>query len=240
MEMAPDIWDYISRDKECCKLFELLPKEEIAKIEIQSFKKNQYLIENSQYLRGVFIMLSGVSAIVKKNKITEKPVILSRIGYLDIVGIYEYAWDIRRVGSVIARTDCTVAKISKKDIERWIVQYPQFILSLYTRIINRIFNHTDYLNYYVRCSTECALLSFLIEQYRLYERDWIKEEHLFRVQETRTEISEEIGREIRSVNRIVAKLKDEGHIAVIKGKIYISKNQIKNLINLRDSLVENL
>lgn len=238
MDKGPDIWSYIKRDNECRKLFEPLPKREIERITINHYRKNEYIIENSRYLEHVYIMLDGISAIVKKNRITENPVILSRMGYLDIVGIYEYAWDIRRVGSVIARTDCTVAEISKKDIERWIHEYPQFILGMYTRIMDRNFKHVDYLNYYIKCTTECAVISFLIEQYQLNMRGRMEEGGMIRILETRAEISEEIGRDIRSVNRVVSKLKDEKYIHLRKGKIYISSGMIHDLIQLRDSLVD--
>lgn len=238
MVQSTDIFEYINRDEDLRKLFFSLPDSEIRKITVKRYRKGDLMIAHSSYPKEMFVMLDGICAIVKRSQVSEKPIILNRMGYLDVVGLYEIVWDINRVGDVEARTDCVAAVISRRDMDEWIDRYPRMTLRLSDRISHRYFNHIDYLNYYIKYSAECAVISFFAELYQLSTKKQPEAGQTVRIFETRQEISEEIGRDIRSVNRTIGKLKEEGLITIKNGKIYISDDQMKGLIRLRDSLLD--
>ena len=227
---------FLNQDPRCRELFENLPEDMVSQLPVMEVEKDSTIIESGTYANRVYIVLSGVCAIVKKSRTSEKPIILNRLGYLDIAGLYEIIRDISRVGHVIALTKCTLATIEREQLEKWMTQYPQFVIKLASQISDRYFNHIDYLNYYIKYSSKCALISFFLEQYQLLSSPFGPEKRSIQILETRAELSEEIGRDIRSVNRCIHELKVQGLISTKSGKIIISKEQIQALTALREEL----
>jgi len=231
-----DIMPFLERDPQCKALFTDLPETVVSNIPVAEIAPGSTIIEMGTYANHVYIILDGICAIVKKSRTSEKPIIISRLGYLDIVGLYEIIRNVSRVGRVITLTPCTMAVIERKQIENWTSQYPQFVRNLYSQVSDRNFNHIDYLNYYIKFSTKCALVSFFLEQYRLLSSPSALKKPSIQIFATRAELSEEIGRDIRSVNRCIQELRDQGCITVKKGKIFIFKEQVEILSALREEL----
>lgn len=233
-----DLAGVIQSEEKCRNLFRHLPKEEIERIGVQRWSKGEVLMAAGGRPDFIYLILDGICVLTKETSVSSYPQRISRLGYLDVIGMYEMIRNIRRVGSVYAYTDCMTAGISGELAEEWIERYPRFMLELCADIYDRYYAEQDYANYYAKYSVDCAVISYLLSEWSLYTRKGTAAQRQVKVGCTRKVISETVGRDLRSVNRTVERLKADGLIRLEKGKICLDRENVSRLEIMRNQEVD--
>lgn len=229
-----DIRSVISGEEKLKKLFYPLPKQEIQKINIIHYKKGETLLFAGEHPRYIYIILDGICVLTKETRVSSCPQAIGKLGYTDVIGVYEVIRNIRRMASVYAYTDCSVAAIEKELCEKWIDEYPRFMLGLCLDVHNRHYASQDYANYYSRYSVDCAVISFLLSEWELYTRKNTRKQQNIKLDCTRKAISEAVGHDLRSVNRTIKRLKSEDLILLERGKICLNEEKAGRLELIRE------
>lgn len=119
-------------------------------------------------------------------------------------------------------TECVVFMISRKDFEEWIRRDIEFL-----RLVSKKVAFKLYRSSYNQGAKLFYPPGFLLMEYLLKygkEKD-IHKYGMVTVKKTRQDIYEELGMTVKTINRTVQKLKDEGLISIQKGKITMTVEQ---------------
>lgn len=119
-------------------------------------------------------------------------------------------------------TACTVLMISRKDFERWIEQDIRFLRLVAQKVAYKLYRSS-----YNRGARLFYPPSFLMLDYLLkYGHECgIKEGRSMTVKKTRQELCEELGMTVKTINRTIARLKEDGLVSICKGKMVVDYEQ---------------
>ena len=115
-------------------------------------------------------------------------------------------------------TPCTVLYFSRKDFEDWIAQDIHFL-----RLVSRKVAYQLYRSSYNRGNRlfyppQHLLLAYFLQYIEEYQSPVVKR--------TREEIHEETGISVKTLNRTIRRLKEEGLVGITKGKVTMTPEQI--------------
>lgn len=121
-------------------------------------------------------------------------------------------------------TACTVLMISRKDFESWIEQDIQFLRMVAQKVAFKLYRSS-----YTRGERLFYPPSFLVLDYLLrYGKEYgIKEGRPMTVKKTRQELCEELGMTVKTINRTIARLKEDGLVSIQKGKMVVDYGQFE-------------
>lgn len=211
-----------------------LSSEELATIEIATYKANEELISKGDSDSNLFIIIDGICDVMRELD-TGISICNYKLSSLDIVGFSELISPSPiRIATIVARTDVITARISKEHVLEWFGKYSQFTVGITTNIITR-------LHYALAIASECTshslrtnIISYLIHSYTVYLKVYAEDyTGPVKINETRQIISDYLGFDVRSINRCLEKLKNENLITIIKGKVHIDCVQHEKLISLK-------
>ncbi|GHV95092.1 hypothetical protein AGMMS50293_14120 [Spirochaetia bacterium] len=228
------IHQYMKTEKELWGILRELPMEVLDQIEIKSWKTGDFLIKKGQYDNNLYIILKGVCDIIRSFD-TGISLIYYKISKLDIIGFTELVGPpIMREADVVARTEVTAALIPQKIIQACFGKYQIFSVQIALRIINRLHNSIGLFAECNNYSVNLSVVTYLLHAYYFYKRQYSENyDGPVKIFDSRQEMADLIGIDIRSVNRVITKLKNNSFLKIIKGKIHIDKSGFIKLYNLK-------
>ena len=119
-------------------------------------------------------------------------------------------------------TETTVIYFSRKDFERWIEEDIHFL-----RLVSHKVAYKLYRSSYNRGARLFYPPNFILLDYILKQAAQlgIKRKQEITIQKTRQELYEECGITVKTLNRTISKLKEDGLISMKKGKINMNQEQ---------------
>lgn len=133
--------------------------------------------------------------------------------------------------TIEAVTDNIVAYISRKDAEQWLAE-DRNILGLASRHTAFKLYRSSYTNgaklFY---PPSYLLLDYIIRYGQQHGMDNPHPPHSLTISKTRQALQEEIGVNIKTINRTIRQLKEEGYLTIIKGKITFTPEQYHQAIS---------
>ena len=119
-------------------------------------------------------------------------------------------------------TEATVIYFSRKDFERWIKEDIHFL-----RLVSRKVAYKLYRSSYNRGARLFYPPNFILLDYILKQaiQLGIEKKKEIVIQKSRQELYEECGIAVKTLNRTISKLKEDGMISLKKGKICIDSSQ---------------
>lgn len=228
-----NLQQYINQNPQLRDWLEELPEEILSEIAVRQYAPNDYLITSGRYDHNVYIILEGVCHIARAN---DAGVVITyyKISTMDVIGLAELHSDRpqRRIANVVAKTEVTAAVIPGEVIMHCLGRYPLFSLRINQQVIQRLH---ESIGLYAECNNYplySSVVTYLKYAYHFYHRQFPPDyTGPVKINESRQEIADIIGVDIRSVNRTVEKLKREGFIKVVRGKIHIDHDEYMNLSN---------
>lgn len=224
---------YMKQIPELMKLLEELPPEALDRIQVRDYQVNDYLIRSGCYENNIYIILQGVCDIARPN---DTGVMISnyKISNMDVTGLSELYQPLpaKRYASVIAKTPVTAAVIPSDILMTCFGKYQYFTVQLNLLVINRL--HRS-IGLFAECNNYPlyeSVVTYLIYAYHFYKRQYALDYYgLVKINESRQEMADTIGVDVRSINRVIEKLKTEDYVKIIRGKIHIDKTRFVNLSN---------
>lgn len=235
-----NIYEYADYDQRSQKLFSTLPREKLGQLVLRRFKKGDFLIRIGTKPDLAYIILEGVCSMLRVNDETDCPQIGPQLGYLDAVGLAELVKDIPRIGSVNAFTDGVAALLDRDLFRAWTDEYPRFILSLYSNVVERLFQDSDYNNLCTKYSVYCGVISFLLYKRALLIKRTPEFTGPVKIDFTREVIATAIGSDVRSVSRAISQLRHEGLVTVEKKKILVNGQQQAKMDEVQKTIISDL
>ena len=126
--------------------------------------------------------------------------------------------------SIETLTECTVFMISRADFEMWISKDIHFLYLVAHKVAYKLYRSS-----YNRGARLFYPPTFLFLDYLLKyaARHHIEESKEIVLRKTREGIREELGMTVKTINRTIAKLKEDGLIDTRKGKVIMSLEQYR-------------
>ena len=121
-------------------------------------------------------------------------------------------------------TESIIMYISRADFEEWIKKDIHFLYLVSQKVALKLYRSSSNRGAKLFYPPTFLLLDYLI-QYA--QREEIKKGETLILKQTREELYEEVSISVKTLNRTIGKLKQDGVISIIKGKIAISYDQYK-------------
>ncbi|MDY3060149.1 MAG: Crp/Fnr family transcriptional regulator [Fusobacterium sp.] len=121
-------------------------------------------------------------------------------------------------------TESIIMYISREDFEEWIKKDIHFLYLVSQKVALKLYRSSSNRGAKLFYPPTFLLLDYLI-QYA--QRAEIKKGETLILKQTREELYEEVSISVKTLNRTISKLKQDGVISIIKGKIAISYDQYK-------------
>ena len=121
-------------------------------------------------------------------------------------------------------TESIIMYISREDFEEWIKKDIHFLYLVSQKVALKLYRSSSNRGAKLFYPPTFLLLDYLI-QYA--QREEIKKGETLILKQTREELYEEVSISVKTLNRTISKLKQDGVISIIKGKIAISYDQYK-------------
>ena len=211
------------------KLFERIPSQTAENIISSKVKKGQYLLKAGEPCDMVYFLLEGE---VTGEAFTEQGRAYSFMDFtqMPVLGDFEMFSDYTEyIVSIRAVQDCTVLKLAREQYLNWM---KQDVNALYMRTSNVMsvltFERSVDREFLQKNSKErlCLLLA------RFYQNGAKDKSGNYTVQYTQGELADQIGVNLRSVQRSIAALESEQLVQLKKGKMVISQEQYEKLAQL--------
>lgn len=128
-------------------------------------------------------------------------------------------------------TESIIMYIPRSDFEEWIKKDIHFLYLVSQKVALKLYRSSTNRGAKLFYPPHFLLLDYLI-QYAQNEK--IQKSQMFILKKTREELHEEIGVGVKTLNRTIPKLKQDGVISITKGKISMSYEQYKLAKKMRD------
>lgn len=207
--------------------FEFMPKELLERYTIRTFPPG-YIIHQKDYPLNYFgIIVHGDHRVINEFEngnvfMIEKNEAVDFIGEVAIMAGME-----KTSVTIETLTECVAFMISREDFEMWIANDMHFL-----RLIAREIAFKLYRSSYNRGAKLFYPPTYLFMDYLLKsaEQGKILEKGSFKLSKTREEIREELGMTVKTINRTIAKLKEQQQINVSGGKVTLTLAQYQSAL----------
>lgn len=126
--------------------------------------------------------------------------------------------------SIEAISDCYIFFIERDRAERWIKSDIEILYKISSRVAQKLYSSSIEKGRKLYYSSDWILAKYLINECENLD---IEKKPYVLVNKTRDTISEEVGMNIKTLNRNIYKLKDKGLLGINKGKIYMDYEKYK-------------
>lgn len=123
-------------------------------------------------------------------------------------------------------TECTILYFSRKDFEQWIASDIHFLRLVSQKIAYKLYRSSYNRGAGLFYPPSFLLLDYLIKYIRGKE---IPEKGLL-LPKTRQQLYEELGITVKTINRTIKRLKEDGLISIQRGKITMNKAQYERAL----------
>lgn len=212
------------------KMLHELPDELLSTIAIRTYKTGENIIPRCEENKDTYIVLEGVCCSTC-NFINGERSWFRKKTVGDVFGLLgsmkqEYAFS----ATIFAKTRCVLARIPKATMQRCFGHYPAFTVEITQKVVNR-------LNFELWRMTECnsyqpyaGVITYLIYAYEFYVRSYPEGyEGAVRIIEKQTEIAHYVCVNVRTLQRVLPTIRDEGLIDIRSNRIYITREHYERL-----------
>ncbi len=218
-----EVNEYLSNYKGT-DFFDKIDSSDYHLFEIVSFSMGTEFIKEKSLIDGAYFLMEGNCAVVKTT-LEGNFVKTFSFEAFDFIGFYEFVAKIPRyLSSVICNTNCVLIKIKKTNLSELFAKYPSLERHILVKVIERCYARIEWHILMGNKPIKERLMNYLYVQiptnFFVYNQKFINIE-------SRAEIANAIGCEIRSLSRVLNQLKEEGYISVEHKMITINKNQYK-------------
>ncbi|QEK11256.1 Crp/Fnr family transcriptional regulator [Crassaminicella thermophila] len=223
----------LKNDSYLAKLLKNMPKDIKNRSVVKHFPSNTIMLKKDSEVKYVYIIYSGTLRVI--NEFANGNIYgFAYIDSTDFVGALEIlAEESKTACTVEAVTDCVALRISKEDFLEWFEKDIFFSTNIAKLLAKKLYP-TIYRNGAVFMNSSIhSFIAFLI---RFVQKD-IQEGKTALINKKRQYIADELGISLRTVHRIIKKLKEDNLLTIIKGKIYVNKNQYERLIEIVDDFI---
>ncbi|MCT4619175.1 MAG: Crp/Fnr family transcriptional regulator [Marinisporobacter sp.] len=214
-------------------LLKNMPENIKAKALIKNFPAQTIMLKKDSEIKYVYILCSGTLRVI--NEFSNGTIYgFAHINSTDFIGALEILAEETKIACTVeAITDCVALRISKKDFLDWFENDIFFSTTIAKSLANKLYP-TIYRNgaVFMNSATH-SLISFLIK----FVEENMENKNTLLIRKKRQYIADELGISLRTVHRIVKKLKEDDFISIIKGKIYVNKEQYDRLLELLDDFI---
>ncbi len=202
--------------------FAHMPKELHERYTIRTFPPG-YIIHQKDYPLDYFgIIVHGDHRVINEFEngdvfMIEKNEAVDFIGEVAILAGME-----KTSVTIETLNECVAFMISRKDFEMWIERDIHFLRLLAKEVAFKLYRSSYNRGAKLFYSPTYLLLDYFVKSAR---EDGIEKKENFTLRRTREEIREELGMTVKTINRTIAKLKEQGQIGVSAGKVTLSLAQ---------------
>lgn len=226
-ELSPEVAEYIN------KYLSNAPYWVLDSIQIVSKKKDTMFIEENSPVDYVYILLKGT---------------VRAIDYRIKGVVYDYMWfePCKNFGAmeifykiplymttIMTVTDCTMLVISKKNYERWIWDDKNALQLEVKSTGNMLLEQNRTGRLFLFLQGMDRIIYFFVKNYEQEKRDKMA---LFDF--SRQEIAERSGFSVKTVNRAVKKMEEDGYITKSGHKIMVSEEQYLKMKSYLAPIIE--
>ncbi len=212
------------------ELLHELPQTMLDSIKIQSYAPHDTIMEHCEKHYYSYIILEGVcSSSQTTQNGTQFTLRKATVG--DVIGfmnVYPEAMDFE--ASISARTKVVAALLPKPLMQSCFGTYHDFSVNMSKRVINRLQSLITLVSECNNSPSYIGLAIYLEYNYQFYLKSY--PEHFdgpVKIRESRQNISDFLGINVRSIQRFLAKMKEEQLISITSHSIYINKLQYEAL-----------
>lgn len=121
-------------------------------------------------------------------------------------------------------TESIIMYIPRKDFEEWIKKDIHFLTLVSQKVALKLYRSSSNRGAKLFYPPHFLLLDYLLQ---FAQKEKIQKDQTIIIKKTREELYEEIGVSVKTINRTIPKLKEDGVISIVKGKISMSYEQYK-------------
>jgi CRP/FNR family cyclic AMP-dependent transcriptional regulator len=221
--------DAIRFDPRIERILIKMPVDTRPKCTIRKFPPQSGIVRKSYDCKYVYILLKGEVKVINEfeNGTTytiASMVPINFIGELEALsGQSVYALTVKTI------TDCITLRLPFQDFIKWL-ESDAVMLMMIAKVLAKKMYPTSYESGNpTNHSSLFKLQSYLVEY---YQKNAIQRDQPLPVKKNRQYIADEIGISVKSVNRSLEKLKEQGLVTVEKGKVHLSKEQYLEMTSL--------
>lgn len=222
--------------------FESLPPRELNQLKIQYFEPGSVLVEEGTAAQNsLFLILSGVCFGENRRLLSNRERTTHRkICKNQFVGVQEMLSNrpVPRLITIYAKTAVYALVIDRDTLAHWQTARPSLFNNILSMILNQHFDDHNILMNCLNYEPFTAFVYYLCYLYDVYLFSCY--EHGFagyvKIHDTREDLCYYSKKDIRTINRYIKLLSDDGYITLIKGKIHINQQQYRKLLHLMERL----
>ena len=229
------IQDYMKNTPFLVGILGELPEELLNTISIRSYEAGETVIPRCEECKDSYIVLEGVCCSTSNFINGERGWFRKKtVGdVFGLLGILEHEYPFR--ATIFAKTKCVMARIPHDTMLRCFGVYPAFTKEIAKKVVNR-------LNHEMWRVTECnsyppyiGVVTYLIYAYEFYSQSYPEGyEGPVKIIEKQTEIAHYVCMNVRTLQRILPVIRDEGLISMRSNGIYITREHYEKLKNRKN------
>ena len=225
-----------ARNSALDQLLQLIPHWQLQQLAERRIRKGTAMIVAGQRDENLYILLDGVADISREFS-NGLRMTYYKVTAGDVVGLYELLGpSITRTATVLAHTDLVALTVPRSTVLEWYHSIPELVMAITGRVLGRLFEANSLL---AECSSYNLLRStvtYLLHVYSLYRCQYGPSyDGPVRIAESRQEMADFLGADVRSINRSVERLKNAQLITIQRGKIHIDAKQQQLLAQEKSS-----
>lgn len=207
-------------------LFQNISDETLDQIVHTEVKKGQYILKAGAPADTVYFLLKGnVTGEAYSNR--GRTYSFMDFSQMWVLGDYELFYDCEEyVISVRAEQDCSLMILSKQHYQNWVRQDANALYVRMQNILSVLTFERRIDRESLQKSSKERLAMILVRFYETGSKDRFG---TYIVQYTQTELADKTGVNLRSVQRSIASLKDDGFVSLKSGKMIINSEQYMKL-----------
>lgn len=132
--------------------------------------------------------------------------------------------------TIEAVTDNVIAYFSRKDAERWLSEDLHFLRLVSSHVAYKLYRSSYSSGTKLFYPPAFLLLDFIVKHGQSHNIESQPETAVFKINFTRQQLQDETSINVKTLNRTISQLKEEGFISLEKGKICYCKENYKKAV----------
>lgn len=220
--------EFLKNKSSLANLLISMPVEIRNRCVIKRFPAKSTMIQKDEETKYVYIVISGMLRVVNEFE-NGKLFGFAYKNPLDFIGMLEVlAEESKMAGTVEAITDCVVLRITKEDFLKWLESDHFFSITIAKEIAKNLYPTAYRIGDVFMNPALYTIVTFIVQS----TKKEIKDERIGLITKKRQQIADELGLSLRTVYRVIKKLKEDNLVTIRKGKIHVHKEQHIKLIKM--------